>query len=299
MIKNFVELETLLIRNKIKPRKLVLVNAHEEASLLSVVEIMKRGYIEPTLIGNEPQILAILEAHKIRDVLKIIHADSDKEAAFKAVECVRDGDADILMKGFIQTSDLLREVVNRDTGIRNQPVLSHVALIEIPYLERMFMITDGGMIPYPNFEQKIGIIENAVHVAHALGVAVPKVALIDAAEHTNPHIQASLDSEKISQKTWKDATVEGPISIDLAVSSTIATTKKYAGKIQGDANILVVPDIISGNILGKVGTLFTEGKMAGIVQGAKVPIVLTSRGSTLDEKINSILLSCFIGNEES
>lgn len=295
MFKNFVELETMLIRKKMKMKRLVLVNAHEEASLLSVVELAQRGYIEAILVGNTEEIQAILEKNNIKENYQIIDAKSDQEAAFKAVELVRNDGADILMKGFIQTSDLLKEVVNRETGIRKQAVLSHIALVEIPYLERLFMITDGGMLTYPTYEQKKGIIFNAIKVSTALDIKEPKIALLDAAEHTNPRIPSSQESEWLSKEAWEnDVIVEGPISIDIAVSKDIADKKSYPGKIKGDADVLVVPDIISGNILGKVGTLFTDGKMAGIIEGAKVPIVLTSRGSSKEEKENSILLACYI-----
>ncbi len=296
MYKNFVELESVLVRNKLRTKTLALVCAHEETALKAVIEVANRNYISPLLIGREDEILKLLDGDTS---YPIINADTDQEAAFIAVEQVRLGRVDIIMKGHLQTSDLLREVVKRDTGIRQSDVLSHIALIESPFLDTMFMVSDGGMLPYPTLEQKQGIIQNTLNVAQSLNIEQPKVALLDAAEHVNKHIPSSLDSEKLSQQNWNDAIVEGPISIDLALSSEAVKSKGYQGRIQGDADILIVPDIISGNILGKVGTILAPGKMAGIIEGASVPIVLTSRGSSLDEKINSMLLACFIAEKEA
>lgn len=293
-MKNFVELEAVLVRNKITKKKLALVCAHEASALLAVDNVAKRGYIEPILIGDKKEIETLMVDSELHTAYTIIDQQDPVKAAQIAVEMARKGEVELIMKGFIQTSDLLKAVVNKETGIREQKVLSHVALTEIPHRNAMYFVSDGGMIPYPTYEQKIGIIENTISVAHAIGIEVPKVALLDAAEHTNQRIPSSFESEKLAQLEWEKAILEGPISLDLAISKEAVDVKQYKGKIQGDANILIVPDIISGNILGKAGTLLTDGKMAGIIQGAKVPIILTSRGSMEDEKINSILLSCFI-----
>lgn len=293
-MKNFVELEARLVRERMTQKRLALVCADEVNTLEAVIDMEERGYIKPILLGNKEAIQDVIRENNLAVNYEIIHCDKPREAAQKAVALAKAGEVDLIMKGLIQTSDLLSAVVKRETGIREQKVLSHVALVEIPFKETMYIMSDGGMIPTPNFDQKTGIIENSIQLAHALGIEEPKVALLDAAEHTNPHIQSSVDSETLSQREWEHAIVEGPISLDLAVSKHAAEIKKWDGRIQGDANILITPDIISGNILGKVGTLFTDGKMAGVIQGAKVPIILTSRGSNRDEKINSILLACSI-----
>ncbi|CAM3626189.1 phosphate acyltransferase [Erysipelothrix urinaevulpis] len=297
-MKNFVELEAYLVRNKINQSRLALVCADEINALEAIADVEGRGYIKPVLIGDEEKIKGLIESNKLIANYEIIDEKDPKEAAKIAVSMAKNGEVDLIMKGLIQTSDLLSAVVKRDTGIREQKVLSHVALVEIPFKDKMYIMSDGGMLPYPNFEQKIGIIDNSISLARSLGMKEPKVALLDAAEHTNPHIQSSVDSEKLSLMNWGQAIVEGPISLDLAVSKQAAEIKQWDGQIQGDADILITPDIISGNILGKVGTLFTNGKMAGVIQGTKVPIILTSRGSEREEKINSILLACLIAGEE-
>ncbi|AMC93104.1 phosphate acetyltransferase [Erysipelothrix larvae] len=297
-MRDFIELETRLVMSKHEAKKVACVCAYERQTLIAIDATARKGYIKPILIGEKARVKKALEDHQISSDYEIIDVDSDEDAAKKAVSLVHEGYVDLIMKGYIQTSDLLKAVVNRDQGIRDKPILSHVALIEVPYQNEMYFVSDGGMNTYPSFNQKKAIIENAIEVAHYLGVDRPKVALLDAAEHTNARISASYESRDLSNLKWNNAIVEGPISLDIAVSKTNARIKNYQGKICGDADILIVPDIISGNILGKAATHFTNGIMAGIIYGAKVPIILGSRGSNEIENEYSIIVACLVAQKE-
>lgn len=256
------------------------------------------------LIGNAHKIVEHLDdlGEEVHGV-QIINSKSDTESAEKAVELAKSGEIDIIMKGKIQTRDLLKAIVSREKGIRKSKVLSHVALYELPTYHKLVLSTDGGMILTPSIEEKEAIIKNAVQVFHQLGYTEPKVAILSAAENVNPKLQDSIDGALLKEmnQTGKitGCIIEGPISLDLALSQRIAEEKSYQGLITGDADILLVPNITSGNVLGKAFSVIANGKMAGVVMGAEVPIILTSRGSTTEEKLNSIILSILLTKEEA
>jgi len=219
-----------------------------------------------------------------------IEAANDREVARLAVEDVVDG-ANILFKGLIQTHTLLKEVLQKEHHLVDNSVLSHVSILDIPNSDRPILLTDAAMNIEPTFEQAQAIIENAVSVAHGLGINRPKVALLSSAENFNPKMPSSVHGRNLMihyQNNPIFADVYGPISLDLALSKEIVLEKEFNGLVAGNADILVVPNIDVGNILYKSLTLFTETKVGGLVIGAKVPIVLTSRGDKLQNKKTSL-----------
>ncbi|MBP2651655.1 MAG: phosphate butyryltransferase [Firmicutes bacterium] len=199
------------------------------------------------------------------------------------------------MKGKIQTADLLKAVVNKEKGLRTGSVMSHVVLHEIPTYHKLLVITDGGMMMYPNLAEKKQIIENAVNSLLSLGYDKPKVAVLAAVENVNPKMPEAVDAgllKEMNQKgEIKNCIVEGPISYDLAMSKDAAKIKGYESPVTEDADILMVPNITVGNIMGKALVYSAGAKIAGFIVGAKVPIVLTSRGSSAEEKYLSLVLS--------
>lgn len=199
------------------------------------------------------------------------------------------------MKGKIQTADLLRAVVNKENGLRTGKVMSHIVIHEIPTYHKLLAVTDGGMMMYPNLDEKKQIIENAVSTFLALGYENPKVAVLAAVETVNPKMQESVDADMLKKMNIKgeikNCIVEGPISYDLTMSKESASIKGFVSPVTGEADIIVVPNITVGNILGKSLVYSAGAKMAGFIVGAKVPIVLTSRGSTSEEKYLSLALS--------
>lgn len=295
VIKNFEE----LIRKvqKLESKKtVVVVAAQDEHTLQAVFKAKKDNIVNPILIGDKPKIKEILSIlHEGLDDSAIINAESDKSAAEKAVQLINENKADFIMKGKIQTADLLKAVVNKEKGLRTGKIMSHFVFNEIPNYHKLIVTTDGGMMMYPNVDEKKEIIENAVNTLLVMGYENPKVAVLAAVEKVNPKMPESVDAGLLKEMNLKgelkNCIVEGPISYDLTMSKESAKIKGYESPVVGDADILIVPNITAGNILGKSLVYSAGAKMAGFIVGAKVPIVLTSRGSTAEEKYLSLVLS--------
>ncbi|WP_326512761.1 bifunctional enoyl-CoA hydratase/phosphate acetyltransferase [Clostridium intestinale] len=293
-LKSFEQLiETLKCNDK---KKVAVVAAEDEHALESVFKARNEGIVEPILIGNEEKIREI--SNKLNEDLKdltIINIEEPKEAAVKAVELAREGKVQVIMKGKIQTADLLRAVVNKEKGLGTGRIMSHMAMHELPNYHKLLAVTDGGMMMYPNVQEKKQIIENAVDIFKAIGYTKPKVGILAAVENVNTKMPETVDADNLKQMNINgeitDCLIEGPISYDLVMSKESAEIKGYKSEIVADADILVVPNITTGNILGKSLVYSAEAKMAGFIIGAKVPIVLTSRGSTAEEKYLSLVLS--------
>lgn len=293
--KNFHELIAKVQDNDSKKRVAVAA-AHDEHTLEAVFKAVNDKLIEPVLIGDKAKIKEILKKLSVEfDENKIINTESDTEAAERTVELINEAKADFIMKGKLQTADMLKAVVNKEKGLRTGNVMSHVAILEIPSYHKLIAITDGGMMLYPNAEEKKQIIENAVDVFLAMGYECPKVAVLAAVETVNLKMPETVDADILKKMNQngeiKNCIVEGPISVDLSFNKESAKIKGYESPITGEADILIVPNIATGNIMSKVLLEFANGTMAGMIVGAKVPIVLTSRGATSEEKYLSLVLS--------
>jgi len=295
VFKNFKELIDKLQNEKTKKR-VVVVAAQDEHTLEAVFRAKKDGIVDPILIGDRVKIKEILELlNESIDEELIINVDSEVGAAIKAVELIHENKADFIMKGKIQTSDLLKAVVNKEKGLRTGNVMSHFVIFEIPSYHKLLAVTDGGMMMYPNVDEKRQILVNAVNTLIAMGYDNPKVAVLAAVENVNPKMLESIDADILKKMNQngeiKDCIVEGPISYDLAMSCESAKLKGYHSPVTGECDILIVPNITAGNILGKALIYSAGAKMAGFIVGAKVPIVLTSRGASAQEKYLSLVLS--------
>lgn len=279
-----------------KKKRMAVVVAEDEHTLEAVFKAQEENIVEIVLIGNANKIKTKLEAlNQVVAEECIIDAANDQEAAYKAMDFVNQGKIDIIMKGKIQTADLMGAVVDKERGIRSSNVMSHVVLNEVPSYHKLLLTTDGGLIMYPTVDQKIEILKNAVNVLRSFGYDNPKVAVLAAVEQVNPKMTETLDAVRLKELNQtgeiENCIVEGPISYDLAVSKEAALLKGYDSPVTGDVDILLMPNITAGNILGK-SLLWTAGaKMAGFVVGAKVPIVLTSRGASAEEKYLSLVLA--------
>lgn len=299
-MKNFEELIKRVQRHPQK-KKVVVVAAHDEHTLEGINRAYENGIVSPILIGDTNQIREIInkEGFSFSDAT-MIHLTDDVEAAKKAVSMIREGEADFIMKGKIQTADLLRQVVNKETGLRTGGIMSHVGLFEIPGYQKLVVITDGGMIPNPTVPQKALIIQNAVAVLKTLGYEMPKVAALAATEVVNKEIPESLDAAVLKKMNQDgkitDCIVEGPISYDLMMSKESADIKGYVSPVTGNTDILLTPDMTTGNLLAKALLFNAGGRMAGIIVGAKAPIVLVSRGASSEEKYLSIVLASAASN---
>ena len=297
MLKNFIELEQQLKNKVTVPKRIALVKAANEHALHSVLDFARNGYLIPILIDDKEKLEKLLsESDTTNCSYEIIDESDDALAAKKGVELIREGKADFLMKGHLETATLLKEVVNRETGIRDKDVLFHLAILDVPKYDKLLGITDGGMLLTPTLEQKIQVIEASSEIFKRLGYTRPKVSLLSAAEKVNAKLQSSVEAHDITMQLVNNPNylVEGPLSLDISLNKEIAEQKGYSGEIKGDADILVVPDIVAGNTLAKSLTLMSGANMSGLVLGAKVPIVLTSRGATEEEKKYSLTLALLV-----
>lgn len=264
-------------------------------------------------MGSQPDILTLVTrarselASTLADKLQFVVFDSgsnvdqadtwtfhqardEADAVTQAVGLVAQGKADILLKGIVQTHTLLKELLRPDYQLRLQKVLSHVAIIHLPQLNRPLLLSDAGMNIDPDEDRLAAIVENAVGVAHQIGLPKPKVALLSAAENFNPKMPSSVLAQAVAKQfeTRSDAVIAGPISLDLALSPASVAHKHYEGVIQGDADVLIVPTIDVGNVLYKALMLFTDARSGGTIVGTKVPIVLTSRSDSVDSKLTAL-----------
>lgn len=295
MYQNFQELIEKVKKTDVIKR-VAVVAAHEKHTLEAVFHARNERILEPILIGNENEIKEILHTlHINHDDVTIINIPEDVAAAEEAVHLIHENKADFIMKGNLQTADLLRVVVRKENNFSRSSVMSHLVLYEIPNYHKLLGITDGGMMMYPNLEEKKAILENAVNVFLKLGYKEPKVAVLAAVETVNPKMPESVDGALLKKMNVegiiKNCIVEGPISYDLTMSKESAAIKGYKSPITEDADILLVPSISAGNILGKALICSAGAKIAGFIVGARVPIVVTSRGSSSEEKYLSLVLS--------
>jgi phosphate butyryltransferase len=280
---------------KVKNPTIVLAGAEDIESIKAIKSTLDFG-ISAILVGNKDVIKRHLNALQVD--LPIIHSADEAESSEKAVKLINEGKANILMKGLVKTATLLKAVLNKEWGLRTGNLLSHVAILETPGLDRLIFVTDGGMIIRPDLNQKIGIIQNAVNLAHDLGYEQPNVALITAVEVVNPDMPETLEAAIISKmadrKQIKGCNIDGPLGLDNALNLMAAQIKKVESEVAGKADILVVPDIHSGNFLGKSAVYLAKGKIAGLVVGAKVPIIIVSRADSSESKRNSIAIAAAI-----
>ncbi|NMB08743.1 MAG: bifunctional enoyl-CoA hydratase/phosphate acetyltransferase [Tissierellia bacterium] len=294
--------DLLKIKNERK-MKLAVVSAQDKEVLEAVVEAMRLGIIDPILIGNMEKIEDMLKKFGFNlEEFNIINEKDLGKAAEIGVKLVSRGEADFLMKGIVDTATLMKAVLNKEWGLRTESLLSHIMVYEIDTYPKLIYLTDGGMNLYPDLEQKIKIIENGVQVAKAMGNETVKVACLAAKEIKDPKMPATMDAYEITRKYqegyFEDGIIiDGPVALDLAVSKKSANIKGYKSEVAGDADILLVPNIEMGNGIGKSITYFAGGKSAGIIMGAKVPVVLTSRADTHESKLYSIALGSIIAEK--
>ncbi len=287
------------IEKKLRSGKtpLAVCMAEDPETVAAAREASGLGYVDCLFVGN-PDVMKPLIGEEKGFSPSIIEARSPEECAAKSVELVRTGKAKALMKGSISTPILLKAVLNSETGIKRSPVLSHCLVFE--WMGSFRLLTDGGMVPHPTFEEKQEILQNAVHLARGLGIEKPKVAVLSAVETVNLKMPSTVDAAILSKmgdrKQFKNCIVEGPLALDNAISLESAHHKGLYNEVVGKADILLLPDIDSGNVLGKSLIYFTDVKVGGLIVGAQVPIVLLSRSDTKEIRLNSIKLALATGS---
>jgi phosphate butyryltransferase len=280
-----------------KPRKkLVLAAAQDQHSLSAVLRAWKDDIIEPIFIGDKEAIQNICSEYNY-DIsgLRIIHEPVIEMSVEMAVKMLSSKQADILMKGKVGTSTLLKSVLNKEWGLRTGNLLSHIALFEVETYHKLIAVTDVAMNIAPNLKDKIAIVNNSVSLLKRLGYVKPKVAVLGAVEMVNENMEATLDAALLSKMNQRDqirdCIIDGPLAFDNAVSLESAQHKGIRSEVAGDTDLLLMPDIEVGNVLYKSLVFFAKAKVASIILGAQVPIVLTSRSDSEQAKYDSILLS--------
>ena len=270
-----------------------------DVALRGTVEAAEAGLIEPTLIGDEGQMKS-LAARTGVDIspYPILQADDEARAAEIGVQVCRSGQAQAMMKGSLHTDELMKAAMARDTGLRTARRISHVFIMDTPAYARTLLITDAAINISPELEDKVHIVQNAIDLAHALGIPEPKVALLSAVETVNPKIKSTLDAAALCKMADRGqitgGILDGPLAFDTAVSVKAAKIKKLVSPVTGQADILVVPDLESGNMLAKQLEYLGGAQLAGIVLGARVPTILTSRADSAETRLTSCAVAVLL-----
>jgi phosphate butyryltransferase len=288
-------LEDLLAKAKaLGPKRCVVAGGEDEASLEALAEAAQQKIARGILFGDKAAIETIAKNLNIplKD-FEIFNEPDPKRATAGAVQFVREK-GDFLLKGQVSTSIFLKGVLDKEIGLRTGRILSHVAILEVKTYPKLLLVTDGGMNIKPDLAMKADIINNAIELARFLGIEKPRVALLAAVETVNPDMPETLDWAELAKMAErgqiKNALIEGPLALDLAVSKEAAKIKKIKSEVAGEADIFVVPDIAAGNIFAKGLIYLAEAKICGIVMGAQKPVVMLSRADTPETKLYSIAL---------
>jgi phosphate butyryltransferase len=296
--------DLIKLAEKLPKQRLVVVSAEDVPVIEAVVEAVKSGIVSPILLGDEKKIKKILSDLDLSlSCFKIINCDNAIEAAKLAVKMIKDKEADFIMKGLIDTKILLKEVVNSENGIKEFKLLSHASLMSYPMLDRLLIITDCAMNIEPNIEDKIAIIENVIGLSKVLNYSKPLVGIVSAVEKVNPKIKSTVDAVEIikhfNEKDNDDFIIDGPYAIDNLVSLDASLHKGINSLVAGRADILLFPELVSGNVFYKTSIFLAGATAASIVIGAKCPIVLTSRADSSKAKYYSILLGMIYSYEKN
>lgn len=278
--------------------------AHDEEVLLAIKSATEMGIITPILVGHEDEIRNI--SNKINfnlDKIKIINKETIEECAEVAVKLVSSNEVDFVMKGLLDTSVILKAVLNKEWGLRTDSLLSHVMIYEVDFYHKLLVTTDGGMNIAPDYEQKVKILKNAIKATEPLGLKTIKVAALAAKEKVNPKMQATIDAKQLEDagkngEFGENVIVEGPLAFDLAVSKEACKVKNFKTQVGGDVDIMLMPTIEVGNGIGKAFTYAAGAKSAGIIMGAKAPIVLVSRADTHESKLYSIAYGAIVASHK-
>jgi phosphate acetyltransferase len=278
-----------------------VVHPCDRDSLLGPIEAARRGLIAPVLVGPEEKLRAVARAEGVDlGPYRIVPAPHSHAAAAKAVELARAGEVEALMKGSLHTDELLGAVVPSATGLRTGRRLSHVFVMDVPSYPRLLLITDAAVNIFPRLEEKVDIVQNAIDLAHVLGIEQPRVALLSAVETVTPKIESTIEAAALCKMAERGqitgGVLDGPLAFDNAISLQAAQTKKISSPVAGQADILLVPDLEAGNMLAKQLSYLAGAEGAGIVLGARVPIVLTSRADSVRTRLASTAVLALVAH---
>lgn len=302
MVRTFKDIHNLA--KKKGKKTLVVPSAEEKVTLLAVYKGIEEGFINATLIGNREKINRVIDELKIkRDIFEIVDSDSPEESAKIAVDFIREGKAHFILKGYLHTHVLLKAVLDSERGLRTGKLISDILFAQNPASkdERIVGMSDGGINILPGLKEKKEIVENAVWAFQKLGFENPKVAILAAIEVVNPSMPATVDADELKKMNQrgeiKGCILDGPLALDLAVSKEAAEKKGVKSEVAGEADILIVPNIEAGNLLGKSFTYYAKVPVGHVIVGAKAPILIPSRNESDNDKLNSIALGVIFSEE--
>lgn len=279
------------------PARTAIAHPCDKVAIESAVEGRRLKLIEPILVGPEARIREAAAGFSIEGI-EIVDAEHSHDSAAKAVAMVRAGQAEMLMKGSLHTDELMGAVVARETGLRTARRISHCFIMDVPDHTDALIISDAAINIAPTLEVKVDIVQNAIDLAHSLGVSDVRVAILSAMETINPNVQSTLEAAALCKMADRGqivgATLDGPLALDNAISPEAAVIKKISSPVAGRANVLIVPDLEAGNMLAKSLSFLAGADAAGIVMGARVPIVLTSRADALLTRLASFAIALLV-----
>ncbi len=288
---------------QIGPVPIGVAAAHDPEVLKAVGQAQVEGMVRATLVGDWPAVEAYAAQTGV-DLggATLVHEPDAHRAAERVVELARKGQADVVVKGQVKTADLLSAALNRHVGIRGRGLLTHVGIFELPGMERLIYLSDSGVVVYPDVYQKLEIINNVVAVARLFGVAEPRVAILAASDTVHPKIPASIDAlalAKMAEQGWVEgAIVDGPLGLELAIDPRAAALEESDSPIAGLADVLIVPNVEAGNIVAKGLLYFAHARMAGLVVGARVPIIISSRADSAETRYLSLAMAVILAKRE-
>ncbi len=281
------------------PLSTAVAHPCDESSLSAAVEATRIGLIAPLLVGPEARIKAVAEKYDL-DLggLEIIDSPHSHASAARAVELVREGRAEALMKGSLHTDELLGEVVKKETGLRTGRRISQCFVMDVPQHSQALIITDAAVNIAPTLEDKIDIVQNAIDLARSLGIADVRVAILSAMETVNPKVLSTIEAAALCKMADRGqitgAILDGPLALDNAISEEAARIKGIRSQVAGRANVLVAPDLEAGNMLAKSLSFLAQADAAGIVLGARVPVILTSRADSVTTRLASCAVAALV-----
>lgn len=295
MYRSFQELIDAHADKLKEPKKIVVAGANEEHALEAVFLAQKKGLVIPILVGDEGNIKETVQniGYSVKDC-EIIHCEPDENPSEVAVKLVREGKGDYIMKGKIETKNFLKPILNKEKGLNKKGFITHFGLMQLKGYHKLLAISDCAVIPYPTFEEKKKILKEGIEALRKLGYKKPIVGVLCAVETVSEKMPETVDAQKLQEMAlngeFGDVVVIGPISYDLATRKESARIKGYDSPYAGEVDMLLVPNLVTGNVMSKIWNADPDNILAGCLVGADIPIVLTSRSASMNEKLHSILL---------
>lgn len=292
---SFADLKQVI--GQMKKRKIAVAAAEDAEVIKTLKTVTEQNLADVILVGDKSKIESLMNDEDFHTA-EIIDVADPREAALAAAFLVQQGKADVLMKGMVNSSDFLKAVLDNEKGLKTGKTLSHLAALEVPSYHKLQFHSDGGMNMYPDLLTKKAIIDNSLEALQKIDITLPKVAILTANEVVNPKMPSTVDASELvgmnRNGEFLPCIMEGPIAMDVALSKDAAHHKGISSEISGDVDLFIAPNIDAGNMIGKTLIYCADAKMAGVILGAKSPIVMTSRAENAEGKINSIILACAV-----